>query len=318
MTRYVIRRVLLSILTLLLLSTIVFLIVNVFPADPGRSILGPFASQETVDALNEEIGANDPLLQQYGRLLKNVVTFDWGDSFQYGVPVTDLLWPAFWRSAKLAALGLVLTIPVAIAAGMYAARRRNTLADRTIVTLGLASSSIPDFVSGVALQFFIGVKLGWFKVLAQAPEGSGILTQINYLMLPALALVVVYFGYIARMTRAGTIQALDADYTRTAVMKGISRSQVTRRHLMRNALQPTVSVIGVQIGYIFSSLIALEVIFNYPGLGSLIISAASAKDFPVLEAGVILVGIIYMICTLLADLVIAWMNPRARLEVSTT
>jgi peptide/nickel transport system permease protein len=248
--------------------------------------------------------------------LKSAATFDWGDSFQYGSPVTGLLWPAFWRSAKLAVLGLVLTVPLAIAAGMFAARRRNSLADRSIVTLGLASSSIPDFAAGVALQFFIGVKLGWFEVLALAPKGSGFLTQIRHLMLPALALVVVYFGYIARMTRAGTIQSLDADYTRTAVMKGLGRTRVTRNHVMRNALQPTVSVIGVQIGYIFSSLIALEVIFNYPGLGSLIKSAASAKDFPLLTAAVILVGVIYMVCTLLADLVIAWMNPRARLEVS--
>ena len=316
MRRYVIRRLLLSILTLFLLTTIVFLIVNVLPDDVGRSILGPFASQETVDALNEEIGANDPLLQQYGRLLKSAVTFDWGDSYQSGVPVTDLLWPAFWRSAKLAAYGLVLTIPIAIAAGMFAARRRNTIADRSIVTLGLASSSIPDFVSGVTLQYFIGVELGWFPVLALAPQGSGFLTQLDYLTLPALALVVVYFGYIARMTRAGTMQALDADYTRTAVMKGLPSGRVTRRHLMRNALQPTVSVIGVQIGYIFSSLIALELIFNYPGLGSLIRNAALNKDFPLLQAGVILVGVIYMLCTLAADLVIAWMNPRARLGVS--
>jgi peptide/nickel transport system permease protein len=317
MARYVIRRVALSILTLFLLATIVFLIVNVFPPDTvGRNVLGPFASQETVDALNEEIGANDPLLQQYGRLLKSVVTFDWGDSFQYRVPVTDLLWPALGRSARLAALALVMTIPLAISAGMFAARRRNTIADRSIVTLGLASSSIPDFVSGVTLQYLIAVKLGWFHVLALAPAGSSILVQIDYLMLPALALVVVYFGYIARMTRAGTIQALDADYTRTAVMKGLSRRRVSRGHVMRNALQPTVSVIGVQIGYIFSSLIALEVVFNYPGLGSLILAAAGAKDFPVLVASVILVGIIYMVCTLLADLIIAWMNPRARLEGS--
>jgi peptide/nickel transport system permease protein len=315
MARYVIRRVALSILTLFLLATIVFLIVNVFPGDVGRRILGPFASQETVDTLNEQLGTDDPLLTQYGRLLKSVVTFDWGESFQYRVPVTDLLWPALRRSAKLAGLALVMTIPLAISAGMYAARRRNTLVDRSIVTTGLASSSIPDFVSGVILQYILGVKLGWFPVLALAPQGSGILTQIDYLMLPALALVVVYFGYIARMTRAGTIQALDADYTRTAVMKGLSRRQVSRGHLMRNALQPTVSVIGVQIGYIFSSLIALELIFNYPGLGTLIRDAAAAKDFPVLIASVILVGIIYMICTLLADLVIAWMNPRARLEV---
>ncbi len=313
MTRYVIRRLALSVITLFLLVSAVFLIVNVLPGDPGRTVAGPTAPQAVVDAINEQLGTNDPLIEQYGRLLKSVVTFDYGDSYEYtDVPVADLVFPSLGRSAKLVALGLIMTVPLAIAAGVFAARRRDTLADRTVVTLGLASSSIPEFVSGVTLQYLLGVKLGWFPALAQAPRGSGFLTELNHLMLPAIALVVVYFGYIARMTRAGIISALDADYTRTAVMKGLSNRRVMRRHVMRNGLQPTVSVIGTQIGYLFSGLLALELIFNYPGLGSLIFNAARDKDFPILTAGVIIVGIIYMLCTLAADLVIAWMNPRAR------
>ena len=317
MTRYVLRRLALSLVTLVLLVTLVFLIVNVLPSNPGRQILGPFAPQSQVDAVNEEIGFTDPLPTQYGRLLKGAFTFDYGDSYQFKQPVSDLLWPALRRSAQLVILGLVLTVPVAIAAGVFAARRRNTVGDRTIVTLGLASSSIPDFVSGVTLQYVLGVKLGWFPVLALAPPNAGVVTTIDHLMLPALALVAVYFGYIARMTRAGTIQALDADYTRTAVMKGLSRRQVVRGHVLRNALQPTVSVIGIQIGYMFAGLIALERIFNYPGLGNLIYQASSRKDFPLLSAAVIVVGIIYMLTTLAADLTIAWMNPRARMAASS-
>jgi peptide/nickel transport system permease protein len=314
--RYVIRRLALSIVTLFLLVTIVFVIVHVLPGDIGRQIAGPFAPQETVDLINKQLGANEPLHVQYVHLLKQTVTFNFGDSFQFNRPVRGLLWSALWRSAKLVLLALVLTIPLGIMAGVFAARRRNTAADRSVVTLGLASSSIPDFVSGVTLQYLIGVKLGWLPVLALAPSGSGPITQIRYLLLPALALVVVYFGYIARMTRAGTIQALDADYTRTAVMKGLESRRVMRRHVMRNALQPTVAVVGVQIGYLFGGLVALERIFNYPGLGNLIFVAASRKDIPLLTAAVILVGIIYMVCTLAADLVIAWMNPRARLEAT--
>lgn len=303
----------LSLVTLFLLATLVFLIVNVLPGDPGRRIAGPFAPQETVDALNERLGANDPLPQQYVRLLKNTVTFDFGDSFKFGQPVKSVLFPALARSAKLVVLGLILTVPISILAGVFAARRRDTLVDRTIVTLGLASSSIPEFVSGVTLQFLLGVQLGWLPVLALAPSDAGFFTELRHLLLPALALVAVYFGYIARITRAGAIQALDADYTRTAVMKGLGNRRVLTRHVLRNALQPTVAVVGTQIGYLFSGLIGLELIFNYPGLGSLLVNAASDKDFPLLQAGVLLVGIIYMICTLLADLVIAWMNPRARL-----
>ena len=280
MKRYAIRRIGLSLITLFLLVTIVFLIVNVFPDDPGRRIAGPFAPQATVDALNERLGANDPLIVQYGRLLRNTVTFNFGDSFKFNQPVSSLLWPALGRSAKLVAYGLLLTVPVAIMAGMFAARRRNTAADRGIVTLGVASSSIPEFVSGVILQYVIAVKLGWFEVLALAPRGSNFITQVKYLTLPALALMVVYFGYIARMTRAGTINALDADYTRTAVMKGLPRREVTRRHVMRNGLQPTVSVIGTQVGYLFSGLVTLELIFNYPGFGPADLQRGDQQGLP--------------------------------------
>jgi peptide/nickel transport system permease protein len=299
----------------LILLTVVFLITSVFPSDPGRQLAGPFATQETVDSINERIGANDPKLTQFGRLLKNAVTFQFGDSFQYDRPVSGLLFPALGRSAKLVVLGLALTIPLSVAGGILAARRKDTLVDRSIVTLGLASSSIPDFVSGVVLQYVIGVKLGWLPALATAPAGANIFTQMYHQLLPALAIVVVYFGYIARMTRAGTIQALSSDYTRTAYMKGLTNRQVISRHVLRNALQPTVAVIGTQIGYLFGGLIALEIIFNYQGLGNLIFNAATIQDFPLLQAGVVLVAIIFMFCTLAADLIIAWMNPRARIGV---
>ncbi|HEX4982327.1 MAG TPA: ABC transporter permease [Ilumatobacteraceae bacterium] len=315
MTRYVLRRLALSIVTLFLIIVIVFVVNNVFPSDIGRRLSGPFAPQVQVDEVNEKLGTNDPLIDQFGRLVKGVATFDYGDSYAQNRPVSDVIGQAFWRSLKLLAYALVLTIPLSIMAGIYAARRKGKLADRTIVTLGVASSSIPEFVSSVILQALIGVKLGWFHVIAKAPDGASILTQLSYLTLPALALVIVYFGYIARMTRAGVIGALDADYTRTATMKGLSKTQVVRRHVLRNGLQPTVSVVGVQIGYVMGSLVAIEKIFNYPGLGLTIFNAAS-KDPPVLVAGVLVVATVYMLATLAADLVLAWMNPRARLEVS--
>jgi peptide/nickel transport system permease protein len=315
MTRYVLRRLALSIVTLFLIVTIVFLVNNVFPSDVGRRLAGPFAPQVQVDQINERLGTDDPLIDQFGRLVKGLVTFDYGDSYVQNRPVAEVIGQAFWRSLKLAAYALVLTVPLSIMAGIFAARRQGRLSDRSIVTLGLASSSIPEFVSSVILQALIGVKLGWFHVVGRAPEGAGIVTQLSYLTLPAMALVIVYFGYIARMTRAGVIRALDADFTRTATMKGLTRWQVMRRHVLRNGLQPTVSVIGVQVGYVLGSLVAIEKIFNYPGLGLTIANAAS-KDPPVLVAGVLLVATVYMLATLAADLVLAWMNPRARLEGS--
>jgi peptide/nickel transport system permease protein len=286
---------------------------NVFPSDVGRRLAGPFQSQTVVDEINEKLGTNDPLIEQYGRMLKGVFTFDWGDSYVQNKPVSEVIGAAFLRSLKLALYALVLTIPISVAAGVFAARRHGKVSDRAVVTLGLGSSSIPDFVSCVILQVIIGWKLGWFHVTGKAPDGASFLTQLSYLTLPALAVVIAYFGYIARMTRAGVIRSLDADYTRTATMKGLSSNQVIRHHVLRNGLQPTVSVVGVQVGYVLGSLVAIEKIFNYPGLG-LTIANAAAKDPPVLVAGVLVVAIVYMVSTLCADLILAWMNPRARVR----
>ena len=153
-------------------------------------------------------------------------------------------------------------------------------------------------------------------MLATPPPRAGPLEVLRYLTMPALAMAIVYFGYIARMTRAGTIEVLESDYIRTATMKGLTTQQTMRRHVLRNALVPTVAVIGVQIGYLFGGIIGVEKIFNYNGMGQLMLLAAQRKDIPMLTAGVIVIGIVYMLATLTADLIIAWMNPRARLETA--
>jgi peptide/nickel transport system permease protein len=314
MARFITRRLLLAIVTLWLLATIVFVIANVLPADVGRTILGPFAPQESVDALNHRLGTDRPIIVRYVDAMKGIVTLDFGDSFVSGQPVLPALLGAVGRSAKLAGLALLITIPISIIAGLYAARRRDRKADRAIVLLGVTSSSIPEFITGTILVVVVGVQLGWLPVVATAPPNANILTQIRYLLMPAIAMAIVYFGYIARMTRAGTIEVLQADYTRTATMKGLTTSQTMRHHVLRNALVPTVAVIAVQIGYLFGGIIAVEKIFNYNGMGQTMLFAAQQKDIPMLTAGAIVIGIVYMLATLAADMTIAWMNPRIRLD----
>ncbi|MFP5342374.1 MAG: ABC transporter permease [Candidatus Limnocylindria bacterium] len=315
MRRFILRRVFLSLITLWLLATIVFVIANVLPNDVGRTILGPFAPQESVDALNERLGTNDPLPEQYARAMTRLVTLDFGESFQSGQPVGPLLVAAIGRSAKLAGLALLLTIPIAIVAGLFAARRRDKRSDRAIVLAGVTLSSIPEFVVATFLVVVIGVQFRLLPVLATPPSDADIPTQVYFLLMPALAMAVVYFGYIARMTRAGAIEVLESDYVRTATMKGLTTGQVMRRHVLRNALIPTVAVIGVQIGYLFGGIIGVEKIFNYNGMGQLMLFAAQRKDIPVLQAGALVIGIVYMVATLVADLIIAWMNPRIRSEM---
>jgi peptide/nickel transport system permease protein len=316
MARFIARRLLLAIVTLWLLATIVFAIANVLPADVGRTILGPFAPQESVDALNHRLGTDRPIVVRYADTMKGIITLDFGESFVSGQPVLPALLGAVGRSAKLAGLALVITIPISIIAGLYAARRRDRKADRAIVLLGVTSSSIPEFITGTILVVVVGVQLGWLPVLATAPPNSDIVTQIRYLLMPAIAMAIVYFGYIARMTRAGAIDVLQSDYTRTATMKGLTTSQTMRHHVLRNALVPTVAVIAVQIGYLFGGIIAVEKIFNYNGMGATMLFAAQNKDIPMLTAGVLIIGIVYMLATLTADIIMAWMNPRIRLDAT--
>ncbi len=313
MLRFIARRLALALVTLFLLSVIVFLISNVLPQNVGRSILGPFAPEESVAALNERLGTDRPRLVQYADLVKGMITFDFGESYRGGQPVGQMIADTLQNSAKLAVLALALIVPLGIAGGTVAALRRDSLLDRGIVMLGLAGSSIPEFVTATFLIVILGLQLNVLPTLATAPPDANIFVQIEHLLMPALALVLVYFGYIARMARAGLIVALDSDYTRTAIMKGLSRTYVIRKHVLRNGLLPTIAVVATQIGYLFGGLLAVELIFNLNGLGRLLVTSAKAKDLPVLQAGVLVIGIIYMFATLLADLLISWLNPRIRL-----
>lgn len=314
MKRYVLGRLLQTVLTLWILASVVFLLVNVLPGNPGRSIYGNTAPEIVVQQYNERLGVNDPMIVQYGRSMKSLFTLDYGDSWKSARPaLSTVVWPAFLRSAKLAVLALLLTVPIAILAGRFAARRRDSLADRFIVTSGLATSSLPEFVTGTILLYLFCVKWHWFSAFANVPDGTSFFGQWRYLLLPALSMAIVYFGYIARMTRAGVITALNADYTRTATMKGLSDRQVMNRHIMRNALGPTIAVVAVQIGYLFGGLVMIETVFNYSGIGSTLLQAIVDKDMPVMQASVVLVGLVYMLATLVADLLIAWLNPRVLL-----
>lgn len=319
MFRYIVKRVLLSLITLWLLATIVFLMTWALPSDPARAIYGPMAPEETVAAFRAQVGLNDSLFVQYLRMLKSIVTFDFGMSWanqNYGV--IEYLKSPLAKTAKLAVLALAITTPVAIGGGLIAAKYRDKRADRAIVLTGLATSSIPEFVTGALLAIVFGVKLGWAKPVydANAAAKLGPWGQLQYLALPSLSLAIVYFGYIARMMRAGTIRALDSDYVRTAAMKGMSSSEVMRKHVLRNAIAPTITVMSVQIGYLVSGIVGVEVVFNYPGFSNTLLNAVSDRDLPVLQVAVLLSAITYMTATLLADITIAWLNPRVRLEVT--
>ena len=291
----------------------IFFAAQVLPGDVARRILGPFADQSSVDALSKQLGTDRSLFAQYWDWISHFVTGDLGQSAKDRRPVTDVLIDPLVASAKLALLAFIIVVPLAILGGVTAAMHEGTFRDRLISVGGLSATAIPEFVWAVIFIVVFALGLGIFPTTAQFPDGAGIFTQLKYLLLPALCLVCVLFGYIARMARAGTIESLEADYTRTAVLKGLPQRTVIRRHVLRNSLLPTIAVIATQAGYLIGGLLIIEAIFNYQGIGQALFRAATQKDIPVLQSGVLLIGIVYLVATLIADILYSVLNPRVRL-----
>ncbi len=312
--RFLMRRGLLSLITLGILSIVVFLGGQLLPGDVGRAVLGPLADARAVAVFDHQAGVDRPLPIQYWDWITHFVSGDMGTSFTYRAPVAPFIVEALTNSLKLAALAFLLVVPLGIAGGVLAALRAGRWSDRSLVLLGQSLGIVPEFISSIVLILVFGVWLRWLPMSADWPEGAGPLTQIRYLILPSLPLVLVFFGYIARVARVGTIEALDADYTRTAILKGLSMPTVMRRHVLRNALSPTITVAASMVGYLTGGLVVIETLFHYRGVGALIYSAARAKDFPMLEAGVLTVGVIYALASVLADLLTAALDPRMRAE----
>jgi len=306
------RRLGLMILTLWIISLIVFFAGQILPGDPGRAILGNLASARSVQILDTQLGVNKPLLSRYLSWIGGLLHGNFGISYSYRTAVEPFIRAAMINSVKLALLAFVIVVPLGIIGGVIAALYAGRPLDRIISVTGLSLATVPEFVSGIVLIVVFGVTLKVLPVTASAGAGAGDLTQFRHLILPAIPLVFVLFGYIARMARAGTIEALNSDYARTAVLKGLPRSTMIRRHVLRNSLLPTITVIATQTGYLIGGLVVVETIFNYQGIGNLIYKAAQAKDFPMLEAGVLTIGVVYVLATLAADLLLVALNPRLR------
>jgi peptide/nickel transport system permease protein len=312
MVGLLVKKLPLALITLAALSLIVFFGGQLLPGDVGRAVLGPLADARSVAAFNHQVGTDRPILVQFWDWVSHFLVGDMGTSYTFRAPVGPLVIDALVNSLKLAGLAFVLTVPLGILGGVIAALNVGRWLDRTIVVTGQSLGVVPEFISSLVLILIFGIWLRWLPMSADWPDGAGALTQLRYLILPSLPLVIIFFGYFARVTRTGMVEALDADYTRTAVLKGLPWRTILVRHVLRNALLPTITVAASLVGYLAGGLVVVETLFHYRGLGSLIYTAAKQKDFPVLEAGVLLIGALYTAASLVADLMIAALNPRLR------
>jgi peptide/nickel transport system permease protein len=317
MARYIAKRLGLAVITLVLLSMIIFAAAQLLPGDLGRSVLGRDASAEAVAEYNHEHGTDRSVVVQYVDWASGVVRGDFGNSLvPPEQPVWDVISPALLNSLKLAVFAFVLVVPFGILGGVLSGLRVGKATDRGITVVGLSLAVVPEFVTGLVLILVFSIWAGWLPVTAQWEPGAGPVDQVKHLTLPAIALTLVLFGYVARITRAGVVEALDSDYTRTAFLKGLPRKTVIRRHVLRNAILPTIAVIATQVGYLLGGLVAIELLFNYRGIGLTTLEAAQLKDFTVLSAGVLIIGFTYVFVTLIADVISALLNPRIRFEAS--
>jgi peptide/nickel transport system permease protein len=304
------KRGVLSLLTLVLLSIVIFAGGQLLPGDVGRSILGPLADARAVAALNHQLGTDAPPLLMYVRWVGNLLQGDLGISYAYRSPVAPFIVHALAKSLLLAAVTTAIVIPLSVGAGIVAALNRGQWQDRLITLGGLSLTVVPEFVSGILLILVFGVWLRWLPISANTRPGTGLAEQVRHLILPSLPLVLILFGYVARIARAGMVDALEADYTRTATLKGLRRHTVIFRHVLRNALLPTITVIAAQTSYLLGGLVVVETLFRYQGIGSLILTAARGKDYPMMEAGILTVGAAYILSAIAADLLIAVLDPR--------
>ena len=316
MGKFILKRIGLALVTLFIVTTAIFFMTHILPGNAAERILGPFAERINVIALEKELGLDKPMYVQYWRWLSEALQGQLGDSVQYQSPVSEILIPAIGYSFRLASMAFLIVVPLSILGGIIAAINRGKLVDRVITVGGLSAAVIPEFVWAVLLVFVVGVKLEWLPVTAFPDVDTSIVQVMRHMILPSIALVLVLFGYISRIARAGVIEAMDSDYSRTAVLKGLSKRQMINRHVLRNALLPTIAVVASQVPYLVGGLVAVEIVFNYPGFGSLLLQAVQYRDYPMLQAAVLIVGSVIVMMQLIADILFALLNPRIRQTIA--
>ncbi len=314
MGAYILKRLLAAIPVLLGLTVIVFLMMALIPGNPAQAILGSYATPENVARINAELGLDKPLPQQYAIWLVNILHGDFGRSYSLNKPVIDEVANRFAATLVLAGTSLVICSVLGLAAGVVSAVRQFGWADRIITFLVLIGISTPSFFLGLLMILFFAVKVRLFPASGMYAiyGGGGIGDLIHHLTLPAITLAVVATGVIARLTRTAMLEVLRQDYIRTARAKGLSERRVVFRHAFKAALVGVIPVIGIQAGFVLGGAVYIETVFQWPGIGSMLVNAIATRDLLLVQGGVLVIAVSYVIFNLVADVVQTLLDPRLR------
>lgn len=309
---YLLRRVLAVVPVLVFVAIFVFLLLRLTPGDPAEILAGDSATVEQIAAIREAMGLNDPLHIQFLTWAGQMLRGDMGTSLISRTPVTDMILDRFGPTLSIAALTIALTVLIAVPMGVVAAWWHRKWVDYLVMAVSVIGFSIPVFVIAYLLILTFSIRLGWFPVQGFTPISEGVGPFLHRAFLPVLTLTAIYVALIARMTRANMLEVLGEDYIRTARAKGAPERRVLFHHALRNAAVPILTVIGTGFALLISGVVVTESVFNIPGIGRLTVDAVLARDYPVIQAMILVVSAIYVLINLLIDLAYTLFDPRIR------
>jgi peptide/nickel transport system permease protein len=334
MLRFVVRRLLLLVPILIGLSILVFLFIRALPGSPATALLGERTTPQAVEAIRKQYGLDDPIYKQYWAYLKTLANFDFGTSITSRRPVLDEFKQRFPATIELATAAMLFSLLFGVPLGFIAAKRHGTAIDHASLAASLLGVSIPIFFLAIILKYVFAVRLGWLPTVGRMsvlinidhPTNFYLLDSLlagnleafwdtlKHLVLPAVALGSIPLAIIARITRAAVLDVQNEDYVRTARAKGVSPRIVDTRHILRNAMLPIVTIIGLQTGLLLSGAVLTETVFAFPGIGTWLVEAIEARNYPVLQGGILFIALVFVLVNLLVDLSYALLNPRIRLS----
>ena len=309
---YVLKRIGYIALILTAMSVLIFGITQALPGNVAHVIAGQFATQDVIQAIERKLGLNDPLPLQYWRWASGLLQGDLGTSLIMERPIAPLLAEAISRSAVLAGCSMVLVTVFGIGLGLWAAIRHNRAVDHGISVFTYIGISVPEFFWGIVLILLF---VGYFQVLPSGGYGDlgkGVWVWVSHLILPTATLTFTLIAHVSRLTRSSMLETLNSQYVRNARAKGLPERIVLVRHALRNALLPTITVLAVDVGWLFGGIVVVETVFSYPGLGRLLVFAIERRDLPLIQSSILIVSAIYCVANLVADLLYAYFNPKIR------
>ena len=306
------KRIAVALLTLLTVSLVVFFITSLLPGDAAQEALGQAATPETVAALREQLGLNQPAHRRYWNWLTGLMSGDPGESMISQMPVKDMIGERLPNSLALAGITTLVSVPLALAIGILAAMYRGTLLDRALSVMTLSMVAVPEFLVATIAVIVFAVKLRWLSALSLVHEGMTLTESLRAYAMPVMTLSFVIVALMARMTRAAVIEQLDKPYVEMAILKGTGPVRAALFHALPNAIGPIVNAIALSLSYLLGGALIVETIFNYPGIASLMVNAVTTRDMPLLQACAMIFSTAYLLLVLVADILAIIANPKLR------